>query len=373
MKKNKIYLLVAACSIIIFFIVLHALRRNPKSQPFMPDSPWALQTAKVSLGDVHVFFPALGTVESASDISIAPQVSGTVTALGPRAGGMVKAGELLAQINTNEIKAQRDALKAQLTGAENAAKTTAAEYERKRKLQTEGYVAQSVLDAQETEKQKALATVDSLIKQIKALEIKITYGTITSPVNASVIKRNAEIGDTVFPGNPIYQLSAEKGGRTVVPVPLSTLVHIKPGDHVELINGRDILNAKITRVNPSLDAFAMGNLEIDLAQRPFGLPDKSPISVNVITHSLAQQLVVPSDALVPSADPLQRAVFLIRQNVAGHSLHLVKEPVEVLLCGREGCAIRGELKPGDVVARGHGSVLLQLHDGDTAVTALDGE
>lgn len=359
------YILSTIAIIAVFFVSLHLLRRNPADQPVMANTPWALHTSFAKQGAVTEVFPALGKVQSASDITLAPQISGTVLSLGPREGGRIKTGELLVKIDTSELVAQRDALKAQLTGAENAAKNAAAEYARQVKLKKNGWVAQSVIDAQETRKQTTAATVSALLNQIKTLSIKIAYGTITAPLDASVIKRAAEVGDTVFPGKPIYVLSAHGGGRVVVPLPLSALIKVYPSSPVELIDGDRVIKARVTRVNPSLDANAMGSLEIDLPDRPFNLPDGSPVSVNVVTSQVARSIIVAPDALTPSDDPVHRTVFRIR---AGTPQTLVKTPVEVSLCGREGCAVTGKLSVGDQLARGHGSVLLRLRDGDAVST-----
>lgn len=365
LRSNKKNLIIAVGVVIVFFITLHLLKRDPSDQPTMENTPWALHTVKVKQGTVTEIFPALGKVQSSSELTIAPQISGTVLTLGPREGGSVKQGDLLVQIDTREIVASRDALIAQLAGAKNAAKNATTEYNRFLKLKKDGFVAQSKLDAQETAKQTARATVSALENQIKALDVKISYGEITAPINAGVIRRNAEVGDTVFPGKPIYILSAHKGGRVVVSVPLSSLVKVKLGGRVELINGDDVMKATITRVNPSLDQYSMGSLEIDLPSRPFDLPDGSPVSTNVVTGEIDHSMIVPEDALVPSNDPLKRVVFRVKY---GEPNKLVKTPVEVKLCGREGCAVKGSINAGDVVVRGHGSTLLRLRDGDAVNT-----
>ena len=358
------YLVVMVAIVGVFFVLLHSFLRDLAKQPVVENTPWALHTAKTKIGTVTEVFPALGKVESSSQLTIAPQISGTLRALGPREGGSVKQGDLLAEIDTREIVANRDALKAQLSGARIAKATATTEYKRQLKLMQDGFVSKSKLDTQEAAKYATQATVSSLENQIKALDVKISYGKITAPLDAGVIRRDGEVGDTVFPGKPIYVLSAHKGGRVIVAVPLSSLVKVKPGSTVELTSGSDVFKSTISRVNPSLDKFSMGSLEIDLPKRPFNLPDGSPISANVITNEITDSIIVPQDALVPANDPKNRVVFRIE---GSDPAKLVKTPVAVTLCGREGCAVSGAINPGDLVARGHGSTLLRLRDGD-AVT-----
>jgi len=359
-KKIK-YLVVMVVVVAGFFVLLQSLLRDPSKQPVVENPPWALHSVLAKTGTVTEVFPALGKVESSSQLTIAPQISGTLKTLGPREGGSVKQGDLLAEIDTRELVATRDALKAQLSGARIAKVTAETEYKRQLKLMKDGFVSQSKVDAQESVKHTARATVSSLKNQIKALDVKISYGKITAPLDAGVIRRDAEVGDTVFPGKPIYVLSAHKGGRVIVDVPLSSLVKVQPGSTVELTSGSDVFKSTITRVNPSLDKFSMGSVEIDLPKRPFDLPAGSPVSANVVTAKVMNSIIVPPDALVPSNDPKTKVLFRVDK---AKPAKLVKTIVKVALCGREGCAVSGDIHQGDRVVRGHGSVLLRLRDGD---------
>ncbi len=359
------YILIAFLIVVIFLAVLHKLRRDPSLQPVMNLQPWALQTGVVKTGTVNDVFPALGRVQSASEINLAPQIGGRVLQLGPREGAKVDKGQLLVRIDTSELVANRNALKAQLLGARNAAETALRDYERAVKLRANDFVAESVLDAKRAKKLSTLANVRALESQIKSLNIKISYGEIRAPLAARVTARTVEIGDRVFPGRPVYKLSAQNGGRVIIAVPLSILAKVKPGGRVALLSDGEQQMAAITRINPALDRFSMGSLEVDLPQRPFNLPDGSPISVNVLTRTLAHSLIVPPDSLMPSDDEVNKAVFVV-QDTAPQKL--LKVPVDVKLCGVEGCAISGALSAGDVVVRAHGSVLLKLHDGDPVTT-----
>jgi len=167
------------------------------------------------------------------------------------------------------------------------------------------------------------------------LEVKVSYGHIYAKTDAVVAQRLVEPGDTVFPGKPVYVLSAKDGGREMM--------------------------TQITRVNPALDMLSMGSLEIDLLERPFGLPDGARIPAWVIQSSVPHTLIVPTDALIPSQDSKHRTVFKIDHT---NGDVLVRVPVTVSLCGEEGCAVKGSLKAGDQVVTAHESVLLKLQEKD---------
>jgi len=105
---------------------------------------------------------------------------------------------------------------------------------------------------------------------------------------------------------------------------------------------------------------AMGSLEIDLPQRPFHLPDSAPIEASVLTAS-ATGITVPRSALRPAGKVAGRTLFKVNGQAKAH---LQQVSVHVLLCGKERCVVTGTLQAGDRIVTAHGSVLLQLHDGD---------
>jgi len=205
------------------------------------------------------------------------------------------------------------------------------------------------------------AKVNSLKKQLESFQVKISYGHILAPISGHVARRLAEPGDAVFPGKPVYILTSTKGGRVIVPVPLDTVTRIKTGGKVQLSLGTQQITTRITRINPSLDTLSMGSLEIDLPERPFDLPDGAPVAARVITDETAG-LTVPLNALRPSKQQKQRTLFKVVQNKQRAYVKLT--PVRVQLCGKQGCVIDGDIKEGDRVVTAHGSILLQLHDGD---------
>ncbi|MDQ6988090.1 MAG: efflux RND transporter periplasmic adaptor subunit [Mariprofundaceae bacterium] len=365
--SGKIKLLLLPLLVAAAFLILNSKLKHVEDAPVMDVAPWALAMSSVRQGSVSSGFPALGRVQSASEVRITPQISGRILALGPRAGGSVGKGDLLVHLDTRELEASRDALKSKLISAEAVAGHDRRELVREKKLFKEGGSAASAVEQWQTTVRADNANVGSLKEQVRQLQVKIGYGHIHAPISAGISQRLAEIGDTAMPGKTLYVLSAQRGGRVVVPVPLQTLTRIQAGGEVRLSQGSESMLARITRINPALDQLAMGSLEIDLPQRPFGLPDGAHISARVLTKKLTDALIVPADALLPVAASQPRVLFKVTKE--GDSYRLRKIVVKVLLCGAEGCAVQGDIQLGEQVVSGHGSVLLKLTDGDAVIAA----
>lgn len=358
--------------ILISFLVLHGKLKHVSDEPTMTLAPWALSVANAHTGNVSEGFPALGEVHSASEVRITPQISGTILALGPRAGGHVNKGDLLVHIDTQELEANRDVLRAKLTSAKAGFHHDSREFQREKNLFKGGGSTGSTVDQWQTKVREDHANVLSLQKQIQQIAVKIAYGNIKSPLSADIAQRPVEIGNTAIPGQTLYVLTSQHGGRVVVPVPLEILTRIKPGGEVQFKHGKETRVAAITRINPALDSMAMGSVEIDLPSRVFNLPDGAPVAVRVITKKIESAVVVPHSALVPAANTPFRHLFKVTKISKGEQL--TKLSVNVPLCGIEGCVVEGDIQAGDRVVVGHGSVLLKLKTGDTVkVTQLTGD
>jgi len=199
--------------------------------------------------------------------------------------------------------------------------------------------------------------VNSLRRQISALEVRIGYGEVKAPVNAVVAARLAEPGDAVQPGTPLYRLNVDSSARLRVTLPQEVLSQVQPGTPVILRHGDQRQTITLNRIFPALDARALGSAEADLESLPFGLPSGARLSSVVVLASAQDVLTVPHRALVRTGTGKS---WLFK--VVEGRLH--KVVVRPLLEGDRRVAVAGGLQPGDAVVVAHRSVLLQLRDGD---------
>lgn len=94
----------------------------------------SLLTTAVIQSNSEQIFTAEGVVEAVKGSMIAPQVSGSITVLSVKAGDRVKAGQLLARIDTRMATQQAMTNQAQVAAAQAQLSAARSEYERKRRL-----------------------------------------------------------------------------------------------------------------------------------------------------------------------------------------------------------------------------------------------
>ena len=193
--------------------------------------------AKVEKGDLAKSVVATGKVEPITKVEVKSKASGIVKKLLVQAGDKVKKGQLLAQLDKEEIQAQVAQSQAALQAAAASLKGSEADYERAKVdaegpdvpllkrayeraigMAKEGVVSTSALeDAQKNyelslNKQnvskaqlvvlrakigQSAAQVSQDRANLKQLEEQLGYTDIESPIDGVVLSRDVEMGDAV--------------------------------------------------------------------------------------------------------------------------------------------------------------------------------
>ena len=195
------------------------------------------QLGKAELGDIARSVVATGKVQPITKVEVKSKASGIVTRLDVDINNEVKQGQVLAQLDQQEILDQVAAQKATLAAAESNARAAAASiqydrvnaeapdlpmykntYERNLKMSKEGVVSQQSLDDAQQKYLAAANTRDNAVSQIsvdnsklrqaeaqvaqaqaslKQLEEQLSYTTVISPMDGIILSRDVEIGDAV--------------------------------------------------------------------------------------------------------------------------------------------------------------------------------
>jgi len=120
-------------------LLLQGLARRDADDPSVPVEP-------VRRRDIAVVIEATGTVEPVDLIEVKSKASGQIIRMPVQVGSVIRAGDLLAQIDTVEVQNQYDQALAALTAAQATADIAAAQ-----KRRTDELFAQQVITAGEHE------------------------------------------------------------------------------------------------------------------------------------------------------------------------------------------------------------------------------
>jgi len=163
---------------------------------------------------------ASGTIE-VTEVEISSKLSGRIETFTKEEGDTVQKGELLAELEHKELSAQLRVAEAttKVTEAQIAqARTNLKNFEdnlrRIKELFKSGAATQQQLDDIESKTEAARDQVRSLgysreqaQAQKNLILIQIDNAKIFAPISGRVIKKTAEMGETVFPGVPLLTLA----------------------------------------------------------------------------------------------------------------------------------------------------------------------
>lgn len=169
------------------------------------------KTAKVTKGDLTVKVTATGVLEPVNQVEVGTEISGTVRAVMVDFNDRVKKGEVLARLDTDQLRArlrQSQAALALANAKVKEAEATVIETRNKLKRATEldkkRLSTQEESDAAEAayaRAQAALASTQAQVVQSKAQldsdRTAVDKAEIRSPIDGIVLKRQIEPGQTV--------------------------------------------------------------------------------------------------------------------------------------------------------------------------------
>ena len=155
------------------------------------------KTAEVDRGAIVQFVTATGTLNPVALVNVGTQVSGTVSELNVDFNDRVKRGQVLLKIDPtllqaviNQNVASLNAARAQLTLADS-------NYHRNAKLVNQGFISVAALEQLRQTLDAATAQVQVADAVLERARADLANSIIRSPIDGVIIKRTADLGQTV--------------------------------------------------------------------------------------------------------------------------------------------------------------------------------
>jgi membrane fusion protein (multidrug efflux system) len=275
---------------------------------------------------------AIGTLRSWESVVVKPEVTGRVATINFEDGTLVKAGQLLVELDTAEAEAELLRTKAALEWAKET-------FQRAQTLRRQGAGSAAALD-------KAQAEFAAAEASLKLAEAKLAKMRLTAPFDGVIGLRKVSVGALLVPGQEIVNLEQINPLKVDFKVPEMLLAAVKVGQVIRLrldAMGSRAVDGTVYAIDPLLETGGRAIVlraripNPDSALRP-GLFARVVLTIEEKPNAL----FVPEQAVLPGSDG-SKSVFKAEGGKA------VMTPVEL------GERIKGEvevtagLKPGDVV------------------------
>ena len=160
----------------------------------------SLETAKVNRSSISNTVTATGTVEPVTEVEVGTQVSGIIDKLYAEYNDVVKAGQLIAEMDKVNLKAELASAQAQLASSKSEYEYQQKNYARNKVLYEKKLISDSDYETATYNYEKSKASYEQNQAAMVKVNRNLEYATITSPIDGVVINRAVEEGQTVAAG-----------------------------------------------------------------------------------------------------------------------------------------------------------------------------
>lgn len=285
-----------------------------------------------------------GEVKAQVESRVSFRVGGKIVDRPVEAGQRVKAGQLLAQLDPQDLKLAADAVRAQVAAARTNRDLAAADFKRFKALKDQNFISGAELERRDATLKAAQAQLDQAQAQLAGQGNQASYAALRADVSGVVTAVLAERGQVVAAGSPVLQI-AQDGARDVVfAVPEDKVAAIKPGSEVQMRAWSSGVTFKglvrevaasadpVTRtflVKAALSGHEMPALGSTVAVRP-----------QALSRSAVPVIKLPTSAL--RQEGAATAVWLF--DAASSTVKLL--PVQVVTADGNDVVVVGGLQPG---------------------------
>lgn len=197
-----------------------------------------------------------GEIRAREESALSFRVGGALVERRVDVGDRVRRGELLAVLDAGDLEAQARAAQARLAAADAQLQRARADQARLATLGREQLVSRSSIDAQNAAAAAAQGEANAARAALVVARNQAGYTQLRAPRDGVIAARQAEAGQVVAAGQPVFQLAADGGREVAFAVAENAVRSIRPGQEaaVELWSdpGRR-LAARVREVAPAAD------------------------------------------------------------------------------------------------------------------------
>ena len=179
---------------------------------------------------------ATGTIEAVTSVTVGTQVSGIVNKLYVDYNSQVKKGQVIAELDKTNLLSELNTAKANLASATSNLSYQAANMNRYQTLYKKGLVSADEYENALLTYRQAREQVASSKENVQKAQTNLSYATITSPIDGTVISKSVEEGQTVaasFNTPELFTIAKDLTNMQVVAnVDEADIGGVKEGDRV---------------------------------------------------------------------------------------------------------------------------------------------
>jgi RND family efflux transporter MFP subunit len=261
--------------------------------------------------------PVSGPIKAVSSAFVKARVAGELQGLTVREGDMVKAGQVLARVDSTEYQARTRQAQQQAESAKAQVDIARRSFENNRKLVDQGFISQTALEsssaslaAAEASYRAAMAGVDLAAKSLEDTVLR-------APISGQVAQRLTQPGERVAIDARVLELVDLSRLEVEANLAAADSLGVKPGQTAQLTveGSAQRLQARVARINPSAVAGSRSVLVYLSLEKPEGLR-QGLFAQGALAVGVSRTLALPVSAI--RTDKPQPYVQWVQDNKVAH-------------------------------------------------------
>ncbi|MFW1642035.1 efflux RND transporter periplasmic adaptor subunit [Acinetobacter guillouiae] len=269
MKKKRINSKLGIIIAIIFIVLIVAFigwKSSNKKQPSPENAATSASSAKPAL-TVTVIQPELqnwkqnftanGNIAAWQEVVIGSELSGQrITKVNVNVGDSVQRGQVLAEINSESIRAELATAKANYAEAKAVLADASINNQRIQQLKNTGAISQQEATQYLTSQSTAQARLDAAKAQIDSNQLRLTQTQVIAPDHGVISARTATVGSLAQTGQELFRLIRDNRLEWRAEVTSTDLYKLKKGMTAHITSpdpSRSAVSGSVRMIAPVID------------------------------------------------------------------------------------------------------------------------
>lgn len=295
-------------------------------------------------GNISLTTGLTGTVEPSEEVHVYAKAGGDVTAVLVSPGDVVEQGQILFEIDTEQVETAKNAM-------DSAAVSLSQAQSNLSRMQI--LYASGDISAQEYEQYvNALKSAELQYESARlAYEKQVQYSSVTAPISGKIERCDVEVHDRVTQSQDLCAITGEGGNLLSFYVTQRMMKNCSVGDRLEILKNGKSYSAYISEINTMVDS-GTGLFKVKAQIEETGeLAAGTTVKLNLVTDRTENAMLIPVDAVYYSGG--QAYVYLYRDGLA------TMAQVEIGLEDSEYVEVLSGLSPEDLIVGTWSSNLYQ--------------
>jgi RND family efflux transporter MFP subunit len=335
MRTRLTWIVLAVAALVALFLVYRSMTQAPR-----------VEVITVEAGTIERVLAAVGRVRAEERVSVFPRVAGLITRFQKDEGDLVKAGDVLGEIDASQPRSVLKQRQASTAGQRRQLAQSEREFARSQSLLDKGFTTTAAYEAARLLVQRDREEILRLEAAETEAKSRLEDFIIRAPMDGRIVFRPVDAGQVVTLTTQVFELVSQSPPEVETDVDETLAGAIKLGMAARIapagMEGRSF-SGKVTFVSPRVEPTTGGRtIRFSFEASPKDIPTGLSADVNISVETRENALAIPRTAIGDAS----RAPFvaLVRDG------KLVRQDITFVDWPAERVIVTTGLKQGDQLA-----------------------